>query len=63
MVISLINGMLINFGLLIFYTRQCNAIFLKNFVLINTLISIILTIISFFEIGYCNEMVFLYLFN
>ena len=52
-----------NCFILFFFTRFLSVNFLKNFVIFNFIISLILTIICFFEIGFLNELSYLYLFN
>ena len=52
-----------NCVILFFFTRFFSVNFLKKFIIFNFIISLILTIVCFIEIGYLNEMSYLYLFN
>ena len=63
MLLLSISATLVNCVVLFFFTRICSVQFLKNFIVLNFIFAIYLTLQNFFDIGYLNESCYVYLFN
>jgi len=61
--IWIVSGTFLNCFIAFFFSRFFSVKFFKKVILFNFFFSIVLTILCYYEIGYMNEMSYLYLFN